>query len=414
MALRVANLATTLVTIAVYSRALDPDIFGLWAVLQALVLAATVVDLGLGAATIRHAGASAAEGNRAHGLVMVRSAQHFILARSAPVLVVAAAAVWITAPITRPSVLGLAGLELGLTAMTIALVAIAVAILGLAPKARIGLGEVAESCRLQLLGCAVQVVLVLLLGISGGPLLVYVLISFSSQIVGFGLDTFALTRGIRADSVVPAVRREGWGFVVIMVAGTAGFGLDSVITGAVLGPTEAGLVALAARIVLTPQSFVLAAFAPTWGEFARAHIDLTANDFRSLYRKRLAATVLLGASICGLAGLTATWSAAVLAGDRYQLTTGLVWSTVAAGVVMTASGAVSVALNGLGVVWAQAPIAAASAVGNVLLSILLCSVIGLPGAPLATAIVHALFGLLPSAILAHRHMGYIERSPART
>ncbi len=404
--LRIGNLLTTLATIFAFTRALGPEHFGSWAVLSTVVVSLAFVDLGLGHSLVRRCGQLLEEQGREAALEELASVQACLLHRVVTPLVVGGAMVGMLAWVAGTELLSLSGVRLFAVCLTCGLLAAVMAVLGAAPKARLGLGELRASSALQLSGCAVQVVLVGVLVMTGGPFWVFLVVSFSSQLVGFGLDTAVVGAWPRRRAAsVPGedLRHAGKAFMWLSILGFAGFTLDPVIAGVVLGPTEAGLVALAARVIVTPQSVLSSAFQPRWGHLAR----LERSDPRAVprsARQTIALASTLAVLSCVAAGLLADPIVDILAGPGYHLSAALVWSTVAAGCVMGAGAALAVVLNGLGLVWNQLRIAAMSASVNVVASIVLCVSIGVAGAPAATSVSHLLLGVLPAAWVVRRHL----------
>lgn len=415
LALRVANLLTTLFTIAVFTRALGPSAFGSWAVLTALVLAMAAIDLGLGPALIRRAGMLSVGSGAASVAPLVRAARRQILRRSGVALALAGATASIVATHVDVELIGLDGLELAIGLVVAGGVACALAMLGLASRARIGLGETGPSSRLQLWGCLAQVPLVLLINFTGGPLSLFVAISFASQLIGFSLDSIVVARRGHPGQPMVALdrqlRRQGLGYMVIVSAGAAGFGLDAIVTGAVLGPVEAGLVALAARIILTPQSLVAAAFMPAWAEYARAERLGDTDALHTIFRRTTVGASAACALTCTGAAVMARPVGRVIAGPSYELDTLLIWTTALAGTVLGSAAAVALGLNGLGLVRVQVRIAVMSGTANLALSVVLCRAIGVSGAPLATGIVHSFLGFVPAWLAVSAKLRRLKAAP---
>lgn len=412
LTLRLGNLTTTLITVAFFTRALGPSSFGSWSVLTAVVVGMGFLDLGLGHALIRRTGRSVVTSDRSEALAFLSEAQHVVTRRVAIPVVLFSFTLAAVSAIANLHVLGLSGPDLWSSIAVGGLIAASIAVLGLAPKVRIGIDEVAPSARYQLVGCAAQIPVVALVATTDAPLGVYLLASLTSQLIGFGLDSLRLSGGDRSrvrHALDDETKHEGRAYMMLSLLGFAGFGLDPLITGAILSPTDAGLVALAARIIITPQGLVLSLFQPSWGRFARIEHE-SPRDLRGLVRR---STLLAGGAtvaVCVVAGLLARPILSVLAGPTYQFTTPLIWATVAAGSAMGIASAIAFAMNGLGLVWSQFRISSVAITVNVILSIALCSTIGLAGAPLGTAIAHTTLALVPGALLVHRRLEAVAES----
>ena len=402
-ALRVATLLTALLTVAVVARTQGEDRFGSWTVAVAVVSGLLILDLGLGNVLVRTSGRLAASGRAEEVPGLVAAARRYAALRiSAPTAVIGVVAAAVV--LATGATLGdLDTIDLSTTVLALGLVSPALALLYMAPRARIGLGQVTQSSRLGILGCVVQVVVVVVGVRARVPLGLLVAANFTSQLVGWGLDTLVVRRSAPPGPTVtldPALVRDGRRYQVLVISGFAGFNADAILVGAIVGPAAAGLVALAARVVLTPSMVVTSWFTPRWGTVARTEVHRP-EDVRSLVLR----TVLWAGGVSAAASVTAGVLAGplvrIIAGPGFEVPSDVVWATVPAGVVLGVAAALAVALNGLGLVAEQLRLGVASALVNLALGVVLCVRLGAVGAPLATAVAHGLIGI-PMSVLAVR------------
>lgn len=402
-ALRVATLLTALLTVAVVARTQGEDRFGSWTVAVAIVSGLLILDLGLGNALVRSSGRLAASGRADEVPGLVAAARRYAAVRiSAPTVAIGVLASGVV--LVSGTTLGdLDTVDLSSTILVLGLVGPALALLYMAPRARIGLGEVPQSSRLGVLGCLVQVVVVVVGVRARVPLGLLVAANFTSQLVGWGLDTLVVRRSGPPDPTAtldPTLVRDGRRYQVLVISGFAGFNADSILVGAIVGPAAAGLVALAARVVLTPSMVVTSWFTPRWGTVARAEVQRP-GEVRSMVLRTVLWAGAVSAGVSVAAGVLAGPLVRIIAGPDFEVPGDVVWATVAAGVVVGVAAALAVALNGLGLVSEQLRLGVASALVNLTLGVVLCVLLGAVGAPLATAIAHGLIGI-PMAAFAVR------------
>jgi O-antigen/teichoic acid export membrane protein len=402
----VASIVTALATVSVVARAEGENRFGSWTVAVAAVGGLLILDLGLGNALVRTTGRLRAAGQREHALDLLATGRRRAARRiSGPIAAIGVAGAVIAAA-TGTHTDSLDTSDLWTTILAVGLVAPALALLGMAAKVRTGLGEIRQSSTFGIIGCIAQLAVVALGVAASLPLGALVAANFTSQLVGWGLDSFALRRQpdhpptpAPDDELLVAGRR----FQVLTIAGYAGFNADALLVGAIVSPAAAGLVGLAARVVLTPQIVVTAWFSPRWGSIARTEVEAP-DQVRPLVLRTIGWAGATTAAVSVVAGLIAQPVVDVIAGSNYTLSTGLVWATVAAGVVLGIASAIAFVMNGLGLVSAQLRLAVASAAANIAIGALLCLRIGAVGAPLATALAHGLIGIPMAAIAVHARL----------
>lgn len=401
LALRLANLTTGLVTIGIVARSQGAVRFGAWSVLVSVVTGLLFLDLGLGNALVRESATLIARSDRSGAIRLMVAAQRLVLLRvGLPSCILAcvgavliAASGFTTEALSTADAVG--------SVLTVGLLVPLVALLGIAPRVRVGLGEVGPSAAIQCVGCAVQVVSAALLGPQPLTIGLLVAINFLSQLVGFGLDTVLLRRSLAtfAPTGVPdSIKVEGRHFMVLAAAAFVGFGADAVLVGTLVGPASAALVALAAKIVLTPQGVVASYFGPQWGVIAR-HEAARPEQLSRVVWRTMAAGSASTTAVCILAGVLAEPLTRIVAGPGYRIPPAVLWATVLAGSVLGTAGVTAIAVNGLGQVARWTRIAVVSALLNLTLGIALCISVGAAGAPLATALAHGLVGVPLSVTL---------------
>ena len=395
LALRLANLATGLVTIGIVARSQGTVRFGAWSVLVSVVTGLLFLDLGLGNALVRESAALAARSDRPGAIGLMVAAQRLLLLRVGLPLCILAGAGAVVVAASGFTTGALSTADAAGSVLAVGLLVPLVAILGIAPRVRVGLGEVGQSAAIQCVGCAVQVASVAMLGPQPLTIGLLVAINFLSQLVGFGLDTVLLRRS--SATYTPTLlsdhtKLEGRHFMVLAAASFAGFGADAVLVGTLVGPASAAVVALAAKIILTPQSVVASYFGPRWGVIARQEANRPDQLPQVVWR-----TVAVGAvsttAACVVAGLFAEPLVRLVAGPGYRIPWTVLWATVLAGAVLGTAGVIAIAVNGLGQVARWTRVAVAAALLNVALGVALCLSIGAAGAPLATALAHGLVGV---------------------
>lgn len=204
--------------------------------------------------------------------------------------------------------------------------------------------------------------------------------------------------------------RSGGLFVVLQTAAMVLGSADNIIVSHALGPKEVTSLAVPARLFAVVPMLVGLAIGPLWPAYAAAKAQ---GDVRWV-RSAITRSIFMAGAVAALVGTSLViWGEHVIrawVGNSVTVSTSLlaglaVWTTLSA-----IGSAQSIALNGMGVLRAQAACAVVATLLAVIAKILLVSRFGIEGAVWATVPVYFVIVLLPGAAVARQHLAGLEAS----
>jgi O-antigen/teichoic acid export membrane protein len=410
---KVLGLLATLLSIPLALSYLGAERFGIWSTLSSVVIALQFADLGIGNGLINAVSEAHGRGDRAairrylsSGLMALAAIALGVLL-AAPLLATQLPwADWLklSEPLAKAEIATSVGVTLACIALGIPL--------GLVQRVQIGLQMGFVASLWQCVSNVVSLVAIwlaahfqlglpwLVLGLLGAPLLTALL----NAIIFFRRESRDLRPSLRCVSI-PEIKNllsTGGEFLILQIAVSVVYHSDSIIIASVLGTSMVAAYAVPERLFSIVAVLLTTAMSPLWPAYREA---ISRGDVawatKTLKRSLIIAFgVSISASL--LLVLSGNWllqhwvGGAVTVGLPLLLALGL-WK-ILEGVGM----AVSLFLNGAGVIRFQVMTACAMLVVAIPLKPWLVSRWGIVGAPLGTAAIYALVTLIPLAFVIRR------------
>jgi O-antigen/teichoic acid export membrane protein len=213
-------------------------------------------------------------------------------------------------------------------------------------------------------------------------------------------------------STARSLLKTGTLFLVLQLAGLAGYQLDYLVIAQLLGPSKVQEYAVPAKLFILAPTLLSFALTPLWP----AYRESLARGDAAWVRRTLRRSIILAAAINIPSTLVlvvlAPWLLQVWVGSAVHPTLLLLVGLGAWTILNTLNGPFSMLLNGANVIAFQAVFAVAMAVANVTISILLVQRIGVSGAVYGSVIAQTFFGLAPQLWYVRRLMGRLARTSA--
>lgn len=410
---KVLGLLATLLSIPLALSYLGAERFGIWSTLSSLVIALQFADMGIGNGLINAVSEAHGKSDRA---AVRRYLSSGLLALSAIALlvllampVIATQVPWIelfklTDPLARTEVV---------TSVAVTLTCIAIGVpLGLVQRVQIGLQRGFVASLWQCMSNLISLLAIwlatrlelglpwLVLALLGAPLLTALL----NALVFF----FGESRDLRpaASSVsMPAIKRllsTGSGFLVLQIAVSVVMYSDSIVIASVLGTAMVAAYAVPERLFSILTVLLSTTLNPLWPAYGEA---ITRGDIAWVTRTlKLSMAVALGMSVVSSTffivlgpWLIGHWVGAAVPVNLPLLIMLGVWK-----VLESVGLALSMFLNGAGVLRLQVWTASVMVVAVVLLKPWLVSEVGIVGAPMATALIYFAISLVPQLYFIRR------------
>ena len=407
---KVLGVASALLSIPLALSYLGTERFGIWSTLSTLVITLQFADLGIGNGLINSVSEAHGKGDRAAIRGYLSSGLAVLAGIALLLLLLLPAGVaflpWASLFQLQET---LAVEEVG-AAMAVFVVCIALALpLGLVQRVQIGLqrGFVASlwQCVANLLSLgAIWGATQLQLGL---PWLVLALLGAPLLTALFnGLWFFAVTERKLLPSARhvnrPAVKRllsTGSDFLVLQLAVAVVLYSDSIVIAYVLGAGQVAAYAVPEKLFSIVSVLLATALSPLWPAYGEA---IARGDMAWVTRtlKRSLVLAVVGASCASaLLILAGPWLIGHWVSGRVEVHHGLLLMLGAWKVIECAGLALSMFLNGAGVLRLQVYSAGLMVVAAVLLKPELVRSVGVAGAPLATALIYLALTLLPFMLL---------------
>ena len=206
--------------------------------------------------------------------------------------------------------------------------------------------------------------------------------------------------------------RTGALFLVLQLAGLAGYQLDNLVIAQILGARMVQEYAVPAKLFALAPTLLSFALTPLWP----AYRESLARGDGGWVRRTLRRSILLAAVINIPSSLflvlVAPWLLQVWVGPAVHPTLLLLVGLGLWSILNTLNGPFAMLLNGANVVGFQAACAVAMAVTNVTISILLVQRIGVSGAVWGSVIAQIAFVLLPDLWYVRRLLRRLQAIPA--
>jgi O-antigen/teichoic acid export membrane protein len=213
-------------------------------------------------------------------------------------------------------------------------------------------------------------------------------------------------------STVRPLLKTGTLFVVLQLAGLAGYQLDNLVIAQILGASKVQEYAVPAKLFILAPTLLSFALTPLWP----AYRESLARGDAAWVRRTLRRSIILAAAINIPSTLALVilgpWLLQVWVGAAVHPTLLLLVGLGAWTILNTLNGPFAMLLNGANVIAFQAVCAVTMAFANVTISILLVQRIGVSGAVYGSVIAQVLFVLLPQVWYVWRLMGRLVRTSA--
>jgi O-antigen/teichoic acid export membrane protein len=202
-------------------------------------------------------------------------------------------------------------------------------------------------------------------------------------------------------------------FLVVHIAGAAGYYSDYFVITQILGPEAVTQYAIPTRLFMLVPVLLGFALQPLWAAYAEAlgrgdHEWIRATLGRSMRLSLMVAVPLITLLVLWGDVLVRWWVGSV-ASAPLLLRVGLgIWMLLSA-----IGGPIAMFLNGIGAMRFQAWSMSAMAVVNLALSIYLVNRIGVAGAVFGSATAQALCVLAPAAVYVKRSLSWLSEAPMR-
>lgn len=388
-ALQAIIVLTSLVSLPFVARGLSTSEFGVLTTLTGLLGVLSFADLGVGSALTTRIAQREAQDEPVAGRIAVSTALVAAGVAGVIVLILLGVSAWIL-PWTR--ILGanhLPGDQVR-AAVLVTAVAVALSVVGsLGQRVLYGLHRGGQANMWLVMGAVLGGILTIIAAASDAGLVWLVATTLiTPAAVGLTCTGWVLVRGAprmrpRLGSIAWSEwiwlrRQSGW-FFVVAVSGAAAFQTDALIVAGVLGAASAGVYGVAARLFGLISQALYPGLLQLWPAFTDAYVR---GDMRWI-RSRLVGAAGLCIAMAGLAGgvllvvgeeLVSAWLTPDLAPPAGLLLAFAVWTAYS-----LASATIYLLFNAVGLVKVHALAAAAVALVNLPVSIVLTRVIGLEG-----------------------------------
>jgi O-antigen/teichoic acid export membrane protein len=410
---RLASLAVTLVAVPLVIRSLGAEQYGVYVSLAALVNVLLAVDLGVGSALVNEISRiSDSDDARERIGTLVSSAALPLLALATIavlLLVVATRVIDLTALLNTPSTMSRSEVT-GLVLLAFLPYVISLP-LGIVVRIRYGLQEGHLSHICQVVGYALQIVLLALAAAFGVGLGWFVVLLGMGAVLGYLIDIVVMV--VRRPWIVPSPERFSWPdgrrllgagglFLVLGVAAAIGYQTDALVTAHWLGPEATATYGASFQLVLVCPLALSLFLNALWPAYSEAIGSGDVAWVRRTFRQSLGATLPIAVVAAVLLVVLGPWAVSAWAGEAVRPPLALMVAGAGFVVVNAVSGPVAMLLNGLHHVRPQAIVAVVMAVANIALSIKWVQQHGLPGPLFATVVTQVVCILVPMGLYLRR------------
>jgi len=423
IAVRVATLGTSFVTIPLTIGYLGIERYGILVALTALMSMFVFADLGLGNGLLNLVSDAHGRDDRDAATRAVSSA-FFMLVAVAVVAGLVALVIFSAIPWTRlvrdvdP---GLSG-EIAATAAILIAATLLSLPLGVIDRVRAAYQEGYISSVLGLVAAIAGVlatIVAILLKLPLPWLVAVISLPPIAALVANGVELFRRRRPWLSPRIGRADRRVavklakiGFLFLILQLAVAVAYQSDVVVAGSVLGPNAAATYSVTLKFFFLAPSFLGMFLATLWPAYTEA---LARGDVRWI-RQTLVRSIGIAALVSGSAALglvlvggwvIRTWTGGAIDPPIELLIGAALWS-----VVYATFNALAMVLNAASIILFQVVLASAMATASIALSIVLANVIGLPGIVWGTLIAYVAFSAIPVIAYMPRFLRSLEMRSA--
>ena len=411
-AAKAVGMLAALVSVPLTFRYLGPERYGLWMVLVSFITAMGFADLGIGLGLVN--AVSEANGRDDHELAREYvSSAFFMLLGIAAILAAAAIAAFPFLPWIRLfNVKSAAVAAEGARAFAVLYGWFVLSIpLGVVSRVQTGLqqGYIPQSVNaagslVTLLALLAVIALHgslpwLVFGSTVGPLTA----TLASGVILYVQFPWLLPSWrARRNSAATKIFKLGLSFFVLQCAIALSYSSDNIVIAQVLGAASVAVYAVPQKLFGLVTQVLSIALNPLWPAYGEAIVRGDVSWVRKTFFGSFWATLVIAASSCVVLVLGGRWILRVFFGKALHAPLTLlivlgIWTVVSA-----VSHAMSVLLNGAGVLKPQAAVAAVMSIVNLLLSIVLTRRFGVIGVCLGSIIAQLLIAVPVSGVLIRR------------
>jgi len=397
---RAVGLLTSLVSVPLTFHYLGAERYGLWMVLISFISAMGFADLGIGNGLMN--AVAEAYGKDDHDLARryVTSALALMLG-IAVVLVLAGSAAYPFIPWARVfNVRSAAVAAEGAAAFLVLFGWFVVNIpLGVITRAQAGLQRDYWSQTISACGNIISLLGLIVVIVFHGSLAWLVFASTFGTVLATLANGWVLFRACpwllprwRAFQAHAAIRilKMGLLFFVLQCAGAVAFTSDNIVIARVLGVAAVAVYAVPQKLFTFVSMLFSMGLTPIWPAYTEAAARNDAAWVRRAFRNMLGVTLGISVPVCLLFAVTGPWIVHAVVSKSLPVPVHLYWALAAWTVIATTTAAMSIVLNGLGILKAQAFIGVVGSTVNLALSIFLTMRLGVVGVCLGSIIAQVL------------------------
>ena len=390
---------------------LGSHLFGAWATLVSLSLAANFLDFGFGYGAMNLAAAAVGRGALQEIPTIARAGASALMRISLALCILSAVIIPLI-PWQIALGLGEADAVMARQAAAAVLVSVALAVpLNLSNRLQLGIGLGERAFQWQAVGQGLALVMTVLAALEGASLTVCVIATVGSPLLASLANTFSLYRGLRIDPAADSqrvrtirriVHREGSQFFLLQLAAVLAYAIDLPLISSLRGSDEAGHYAIVQRVFsIIPMTLSLI-WAPLWPVYRHA---ITANHlswaFKTLRRASVGAVALAAAAGVLLAllfePLTRLWTHREIEADWVLLSGFVGWCILEA-----AGTAMATFLNAAGILGFQVRAACVFAALCATCKYVAIRYLGIDELPWVLVVTYVLLNVIPFVIYRHR------------
>lgn len=213
-------------------------------------------------------------------------------------------------------------------------------------------------------------------------------------------------------STARSLLRTGALFLVLQLAGLAGYQLDNVVIAQLLGAQMVQEYAVPAKLFMLAPTLLAFALTPLWPAYRESLARGDGAWVRRTVRRSIALAAVINIPSSLVLIVLAPWLLRLWVGSAVHPTLLLLVGLGIWAMMITLNGPFAMLLNAANVVGFQAACAVAMAIANLTISILLVQRIGVSGAVWGSVIAQAVFVLLPQLWYVRRLLRRLPAMPA--
>jgi len=419
---RAIGLLASLISVPLTFRYLGAERYGLWMVLTSIISIMGFADLGIGNGVVNSVSEAYGKGDRDLAKEYVTSASVLLLCIAAVLALAGLVAYpfipWLRVFNVKSETVATEGAK---AFLVLYFWFVANIPLGVVTRAQAGLQQAYWS---QVIGAGGNILSLLALVFviaTHANLAVLVFASTFGSIIAILTNGWLLFRehpwllptwhSFRAQSA-NKIFKLGLMFFVLQSAVAVGFTSDNVVITQILGAAAVAVYAVPQKLFGVVSMLVSLGISPIWPAYGEALARGDVTWVRRAFWSSLRAIVLLAVPVCAILVFAGPWILRVTMGKSLHVPMSVLVVLGIWGVVSTASMPVSLLLNGVGAMKAQAIIAVVASSSNLALSIFLTRRLGVIGVCLGSSITQVLI-VFPAYFFILRNL-FIDLAGANT